>query len=178
MKTIKLLEFLEKNLDLQEFLQKNPDYSSQEIQEIFRKLKDIYIKFHQTPYELYIDGASRGNPGKAGIGFVIFKNGHEILRDGKYIGVKTNNEAEYFALLLGLKKCLELGINSVKIYSDSKLLVNQINGIYKIKDDKLKRLYKEIRKILKNINYKIEHIPREKNKIADNIANQVLDDAI
>ncbi len=178
MKIIKLLEFLENNLDLQEFLHKNPDYSPQEIKEIFKKLKDIYIKYHQTPYELYIDGASRGNPGKASVGFVIFKNGQEVVRDGKYIGIKTNNEAEYFALLLGLKKCLDLGINNIKIYSDSKLLVNQINGTYKIKDEKLKRLYKEIEKILKNINYKIEHIPREKNKIADNMANQILDDAI
>jgi len=178
MKIIKLLEYLEKDIDLNKFLKTHQEYSQEEIKNIFTKLKEIYLNSLNNEYELYIDGASRGNPGKAAAGFVIIKNGKELVRGGKFLGIKTNNEAEYFALLLGLKKCVELEIKKLKIFSDSQLLVNQIKGVYKVKNDNLKRFYKEILKILNNFEFEIEHIPREKNKIADNIANQILDDAI
>ncbi len=181
MKIIKLLEFLEKEPDLKKFINLHPEYSNQELKSIFSKLKKIYkeyLKDLDNFYELYIDGASRGNPGKAAAGFIICKNGKEIARGGKYLGIKTNNEAEYYALLLGLQKCKELNIKKIKIFSDSKLIVNQVKGSFKVKDEKLKNIYKKVLNILKNFDYEIEHIPREKNKIADNIANYKLDEII
>ncbi len=122
-------------------------------------------------YELYIDGASRGNPGNSACGFVIIKDGKEVAFGGKYLGIKTNNEAEYYALIEGLKKAKDLKIKNLKIFSDSRLIVNQINGKFKVKDSKLKKLFLCAKKLLEDFNYEITHITRDKNKIADNYAN-------
>jgi len=127
-------------------------------------------------YELYIDGVSKGNPGEASCGYVIMKDGREIAFGGRYLGIKTNNEAEYYGLIEGLKKLNELKIDRVKIFSDSRLLVNQINGNFKVKEERLKKLFLEAKKLLSEFKYyEIIHIPREKNKIADNYANLYLE---
>jgi len=127
-------------------------------------------------YALYTDGASRGNPGKAGAGIVILApNGNIILQKGIYLGEKTNNEAEYLALLLGLKEAYRLGIKDLFIYTDSQLIVNQMKGIYKLRAEHLKPLYEKVKQALSHFSYKILHINREKNKLADKLANLAID---
>jgi ribonuclease HI len=123
--------------------------------------------------EVFIDGASKGNPGPAGIGVLILdENEHEISKISEKIEDTTNNVAEYKALLRAITECKKLNILSVKFYTDSQLLARQIKGMYKIKDEKLKPLYVKIRgKLLGFKNWDVVHIPREKNIIADKLAN-------
>jgi|DewCreStandDraft_4_1066084.scaffolds.fasta_scaffold11289_8 ribonuclease HI len=122
-------------------------------------------------YTAYIDGASSGNPGDAGIGIVIYKNNEEILRESKYIGMQTNNYAEYMAFLSLLEILDKHSIKKIKIYTDSELLVKQIKGEYKIKNEAIKSFIEKIKKY-KNIKYEIEHITRDKNKEADKLAKK------
>ncbi len=124
----------------------------------------------------YIDGASRGNPGKASYGVLIEIEGKTYTLK-KNLGISTNNVAEYEALLALLNWCLEKKVNSLKVFSDSKLLVEQIKGNFKVKAENLKKLHREaLEKINKIQNFKIYYIKREFNKEADKIANQCLDE--
>jgi len=130
--------------------------------------------------KVYIDGGSRGNPGDAAIGVVVYNDkGEEIYRFGEKIGAKTNNVAEYSALIRALEHLVKMISNpdeKILIYSDSELLVKQINGIYKVKNKKLKTLYDKAKGLLKNFkNIEIKHIVREKNTVSDWIVNRVLD---
>ncbi len=136
--------------------------------------------------EIYCDGASGGNPGHAGIGVVIrikkkphiseFKNiAPEGLRVSEYIGIATNNVAEYTAFVRGLKEARSLGLKRVEIFLDSELLVKQIRGVYKIKSAKLKPFWEKARDILSQfVSYKITHIQRELNKEADLLAKNAI----
>jgi len=131
-------------------------------------------KIHpKTEYVLYFDGCSKGNPGPAGIGHVIFKNGVEHWTAYKYIGDKrTNNEAEYCALILGLQSAIDLGIKSLSVCGDSLLVVNQINKIYKVKNPKLAKLYDEVVKLKTHFDYiDFNHVYRKDNKRADQLSN-------
>ncbi len=126
--------------------------------------------------EVYVDGASRGNPGPAGIGIVI-KQGNKILLEiGSYIGKTTNNVAEYMALIRGLEEAIIMGDENVKVISDSELLVKQIKGEYKVKNEGLKPLFLHAKELIKKLkNFEIEHAFREENKHADKLANQGID---
>lgn len=123
------------------------------------------------------DGAARGNPGPAGIGVVLKdETGKVVAEIFEYIGETTNNQAEYLALLAGLKKAIELGAESVGIFADSELMVSQIKGVYKVKNEGLKPLFNEAKELLKKFKTcNICHIPREKNKEADKLANKAID---
>ncbi|MBN1694815.1 ribonuclease HI family protein [candidate division WOR-3 bacterium] len=123
--------------------------------------------------KVFIDGASRGNPGPSGIGILVLdEHENEIRRISEKIGDTTNNVAEYRALLKAVIECKRLGFSSAQFFTDSQLLARQVNGMYKIKDEKLKPLYVKIRgKLLGFRNWEIIHIPREKNIIADKLAN-------
>jgi len=126
---------------------------------------------------LYTDGGSRGNPGQSAVG-VVLKNEHgKILEKvGKYIGKGTNNEAEYTALITGLKLCLAKNEAQVNCFLDSELVVKQLKGLYKVKEPRMKLFFekiKELEKKFKTVNY--THIERKLNKEADAIVNQVLD---
>ncbi len=123
------------------------------------------------------DGASRGNPGPAAIG-VTLKNSDEetVATISEKIGITTNNQAEYRALIAGLKKALSLGVKEVVIRADSELMVKQLLGQYRVKSAELKPLYEEVKKLSSGlVNCKIMAIPRERNKEADKLANQALD---
>jgi ribonuclease HI len=124
--------------------------------------------------EIFIDGASKGNPGPAGIGVLILdEKKNEISRISEKIEDTTNNVAEYKALLRAITECKKLNILSVKFYTDSQLLARQINGMYKIKDQKLKPLYIKIKGTLLGFkSWEITHIPREQNTVADSLANE------
>jgi len=136
------------------------------------------VKSH---WVLYIDGASRGNPGLAGAGIFLSKNAEVVAKNSYFLGTKTNNQAEYYALVCGLKVLKEQapqGKDQVTIYSDSELLVRQVKGIYKIKNQDLKKLYDDVISLLHGLDYKIEHIRREKNTVADDLANRAFDKKI
>ncbi|MFW6285553.1 MAG: ribonuclease HI family protein [Nanoarchaeota archaeon] len=127
-------------------------------------------------FNIFTDGASRGNPGKAGIGIVIYKNDKCIEEISDFIGNKTNNEAEYFAIIRALEKLLELNSNNkANLFSDSELLIKQINGIYKVKSKNLIELNNKVRLLLKKLDVNFVWIPREENKIADLLANKGID---
>ncbi|MFC1528773.1 ribonuclease HI family protein [Candidatus Latescibacterota bacterium] len=123
----------------------------------------------------HADGASRGNPGPAAIGYTVEKDEVILEENYKYIGEATNNVAEYKAFLASLKRMRELGATEVTVYLDSELVVRQINGIYKVKNPGLKQLYTEAKKILVEFDfYKIIHVPRENNSRADKLTNKAL----
>lgn len=116
---------------------------------------------------VYTDGACLGNPGPMGIGIVIYKNKTKIKEVSEYIGEGTNNIAEYKAFIRALVEIKKLGARDAIIYTDSQLLANQLNGLYKVKDAKLKKLKAKADELLFYLNVKIEHIQREKNSLAD-----------
>jgi len=125
-----------------------------------------------------IDGASRGNPGLSAIGIIIKQNEKILLEHSEFLGVRTNNQAEYEALRRALEICNTLD-KEITIFSDSDLLVNQRNTKYKIRNQNLKMISREISNLEKNFD-KIQYrrIPREKNNKADKLANMALDDYI
>jgi len=129
--------------------------------------------------KLYTDGGARGNPGPAGIGAVILnEKGSVIAEISEYIGETTNNQAEYKALIAGLAKAKEFGARELDVFLDSELVVKQLNREYKVKDKGLAPLFVQAYNIslgFKKIVFK--HIPREKNKLADELVNQALDKA-
>lgn len=126
---------------------------------------------------LHTDGASRGNPGEAGIGALIEDgDGQVVCKVARYMGTATNNQAEYMALIEGLKAAMELGADRVEVYADSELIVKQVNGQYKVKNPDLQGRHAEARSLLSKFGgYLIKYIPREKNKEADALANEAID---
>lgn len=129
-------------------------------------------------YFVYTDGASRGNPGEAAAGFLIYDAKKELLhKEGDYLGKATNNEAEYQAVILALKKLQELKIKNVQFYLDSMLVVKQINGEFKVKDLRMQKYYFEIKRLMKEsgLSVKFTHVRREQNQAADALVNEILD---
>lgn len=124
----------------------------------------------------YIDGACSGNPGKAGIGVVLYdESGAHAYEASRAIGDGTNNIAEYEALIHALEKASELKCDDLLVYTDSELLARQINGFYKVKNETLRVLFTKAKSLMRNFaGVKVRHIEREKNKYADNLASQSL----
>ena len=131
----------------------------------------------KNKYFIYTDGGAKGNPGPAGIGIVILdERGFKVTQQGKFIGEATNNQAEYQAVIEGLKKIKDISKNNlteVRCFLDSKLVVEQLNQKYKIKDENLKQLFWQIRDLILSLGGRIifEHISREQNKQADKLVN-------
>jgi len=146
--------------------------------------------------KIYCDGASSGNPGASGIGVIIVSQKLQVTnnkskvasdlksacggqpeayRISEYIGIATNNIAEYSALIRGLEKAISLGLKRAEIFLDSELLVRQIKGIYKVKSNNLKALWERAQNLLKKFdNYRVIHIPRELNREADSLAKKAI----
>jgi ribonuclease HI len=125
---------------------------------------------------LHTDGGARGNPGPAGIGWVLAIAGQEVIKQGEYIGEATNNQAEYLALLAGLKQAAKEGVDSLECFLDSELVVKQLAGKYRVKNEGLKGLFQEAQELskkFKKITFK--HVRREKNKEADRLVNEAID---
>ena len=127
--------------------------------------------------KLHTDGGSRGNPGLAAIGGVLFNDRDEIVGQfSKFIGTTTNNVAEYTALVEGLTLAQTKGATEVACYLDSELVVKQLNGQYKVKDQNMKLLYAEVIKKVEMFNFvTFKHVPREQNENADALVNNALD---
>lgn len=137
-----------------------------------RKLSDP--KIHPlTSYVLHFDGCSKGNPGKAGIGAVLYNDGKEVWALHSYLGDKrTNNEAEYSALILGLTQVVEQDIKQLIVKGDSLLVIQQLKGVYKVKSPTLLELYNQVQELVKQFDYiDFIHVYRNENKRADQLSN-------
>jgi ribonuclease HI len=129
--------------------------------------------------KLSTDGGARGNPGPAAYGYVLeTTDGHILDTRGEAIGVATNNVAEYRALVAGLEKAVELGVDDLEVVSDSELLVNQMRGEYKVRNPALRELWlkaTELASRLRSVRYRA--VRREHNELADRLVNDALDSA-
>jgi ribonuclease HI len=131
---------------------------------------------------VYTDGGSRGNPGISGYGLVIYDDQNKILyKEGKFLGIKTNNEAEYSGILAALNWIKDhqdlYQISQINFFADSQLMIRQLQGIYKVKAPTLLPLYAQVQQLLTQINLptKYTDVRREFNKLADELANQAMD---
>jgi ribonuclease HI/pterin-4a-carbinolamine dehydratase len=127
--------------------------------------------------KMFADGGSRGNPGPSASGFVLYDKEDNVLVDeGVYLGITTNNQAEYTALKLGLEQAVKMGVQEIEVYMDSLLVVNQMKGIFKVKNRDLWPIHDAITQMVpkfKKITF--GHVPRELNKAADAAVNRALD---
>lgn len=130
---------------------------------------------------IYTDGWARFNPGPAGIGvFITDEAGKKVEARYKYLGIATNNQAEYQGALHGIRRGIELGATEIELRMDSNLVVEQLSGNFKIKNPELKVIFTEIRTLLQNWGGRIEfiHIRRELNKEADRLSNVAMDEGM
>jgi ribonuclease HI len=126
---------------------------------------------------IYSDGGSRGNPGPSASGFVIMNDREHVIHEGgMYLGITTNNQAEYHGVRLALEKAKEMGVRTVDFRLDSLLVVNQVNGIYKIKNRELWPIHERIRELVADFDkVTFTHVRREFNQLADGMVNKILD---
>ena len=147
------------------------------LQELFREAAGLYRDRGEGFWLLRCDGASRGNPGPAGAGMVLFDpQGRLQANQGRYLGETTNNVAEYQALLLGLEEARKIEVQKLRIFADSELMVKQLTGRYRVKSPHLIPLWREAVNALKKFEaWAIAHVPREENHLADAAANRAID---
>jgi ribonuclease HI len=128
---------------------------------------------------LFTDGGARGNPGPAATGAFLFDSSEKLISfTGSYLGSATNNQAEYEALILGLELAEKENVTKLECFLDSELIVKQLNGEYKVKDEKMKKLKVQVDKAINQFEIvKFTHIKRELNKHADRMVNLILDNA-
>jgi len=153
------------------------DLTPEDLQELFREAATLYRDRGEGFWRLHCDGASRGNPGPAGAGMVLFDpQGRLQANKGRYLGETTNNVAEYQALLLGLEEAQRLGVKQLRVLADSELMVKQLTGRYRVKSPHLIPLWQEAIRALKTFDaWAIAHVPREENHLADEAANRAID---
>ena len=148
----------------------------QSVDENTRKVLDELINDDENinAVSLFIDGAADLHTKTAGIGGVFLgENNEELYRFSEYLDDATNNEAEYSALIRGLELGLELNIINIYIFSDSELIVKQINGDYKVKHERMKRLHRKVIALLSQYsNWNLQHVPRDDNTIADKLSKE------
>lgn len=127
-------------------------------------------------YEVYTDGASRNNPGPSSCAYVIFCNGKMMEEKAEYLGKSTNNRAEYMGVIRALERLVEMKANHITVYTDSELVIKQINREYKVHQAELKSLFQKVQSLMFNLfPIQFQHIRREKNTRADFLCNQMLD---
>lgn len=153
-----------------------PNYSSTDTDKLTDKLSDTINAFklndNLPKYILRFDGASKGNPGKSGAGAVLYENGKEIWNISRYLGIRTNNYAECFAMVLGIQEAFIRKINELHVEGDSLLIINQLKGKWKINNKDLKTMHLSIIQMIKSFNIiTFTHIYRNYNNRADELAN-------
>jgi ribonuclease HI len=133
-----------------------------------------------TNIKIYADGGSRGNPGPSASGYVLLTEDDQLIKaNGVYLGVTTNNQAEYKSIKFALQDALALGAKTVDVYMDSLLVVNQINGKFKIKNEALYPIFRDIKELVTQFDkVTFTHVLRAYNKLADEQVNICLDDAL
>lgn len=140
------------------------------------QLNDVN-KSSENSVTIFSDGGSRGNPGPSAAGFVILNNQQEVIAEGgEYLGITTNNQAEYQGVRIGLEKAIEMGFKKVDFKIDSMLVVNQMKGHYKIKNRELWPIHERIRILMENFDrVTFTHVNRQFNQLADGMVNKTLD---
>lgn len=165
-----ILDALKTTVSASDLNDKIPSLSEERLNQFYDSISKQLME--TTEAEIFIDGASDSN-NNGGVGVVLKSNGKELENISRSVGKKTNNEAEYLAMITGLKLALNNNFNTVKVYSDSELLVNQINGKYKVKAKNLQPLFNQVLDVLDEFEtFKVSWIPREENSSADNLAKQ------
>lgn len=169
-----LLRIIYKNVALDKLFRQYPGISKERIDGLFKKLAQF---LRPQTLVIHVDGASRGNPGKAGIGVLIMDEEGKVLEEvSRYIGETTNNVAEYQALLLALDKAKSYSPFEVVIKTDSELMAKQLNSTYKVKSRRILPLFKEVKgKISEFPRFSVQLISREENKRADVLANNAIE---
>ena len=186
-----LLALIYKSIDIETLKEQDKAVTKKRVDKLFQDLKghvkkddpDISeeeitgasdIKKDADLIVVNVDGASKGNPGESGIGVAIFDKDLNLINEAcDYLGVATNNVAEYKALILGIKLSTKYNAKRILFKADSELMVKQIKGEYRVKNAQLKLLFTEAQGLLKKLpNWKIMHVPREENKEADLLANK------
>ncbi len=189
-----LLILIHKSIDMDKLKGQEKAITKKRVDKLFQVLKSHVKKNDLTVSEkeiadisntkretdliiVNVDGASRGNPGESGVGVAIFDKDSNLINEAfDYIGVATNNIAEYKALILGIKLSAKYNAKRILFKADSELMVKQIKGEYKVKNAQLKLLFTEAQSLLKKLpNWKIKHVPREENMEADLLANKGVD---
>ena len=192
-----LLALIYKSIDIETLKEQDKAVTKKRVDKLFQDLKghvkkddpDISeeeitgasdIKKDADLIVVNVDGASKGNPGESGIGVAIFDKDLNLINEAcDYLGVATNNVAEYKALILGIKLSTKYNAKRVLFKADSELMVKQIKGEYRVKNAQLKLLFTEAQSLLKKLpNWKIMHVPREENNEADLLANKGVDMSI
>jgi ribonuclease HI/pterin-4a-carbinolamine dehydratase len=156
------------------------DYDLAEEIDSIEVSKESNLEAEGGMLKLFTDGGSRGNPGPSASGFVILDTDDSIIfKKGIYLGTMTNNQAEYLALKYGVEELLRRKSKRVDIYMDSLLIINQMKGIFKIKNPELLLIYKDIKLLLEKFeSVSFTHVPRALNKLADTEVNDALDKAL
>ena len=193
----KILQRLLPYLDRDRFLLENPDVDWEEVEAALGGAAGGAPKKRKAPSRpkkggraaskgrrsvdsivAYTDGASRGNPGPAGIGvYLVTADGDELEEVARGIGRATNNEAEYGAVITAARRAGELGVSQLLIRTDSELVARHLTGQYRVKSPKLQPLYREALSLLGRLkSWRIESIPREENRDADRLANRGIDE--
>ncbi|MCD6413189.1 MAG: ribonuclease HI family protein [Elusimicrobia bacterium] len=175
-----ILKFLAETQNFAKLYEKYPHLSKANVE---NRLKNLAARIaSKTKISCFFDGAAQPNPGPAGAGAVIYRNGIRVKEISRFLGVKTNNQAEYLALNIALDEIMKLasGPCAISLFSDSQLLVKQINGLWRVKDKEIQKLLAEAKEKLariagsgKNI-ITISHIARQKNKVADSLSTLAL----
>ena len=156
-------------------------WTQPELESLFPKVsKEHSVSHDLSGHEkvvVYTDGACRGNPGPSSAGWVIEdSNGAIIAQAGVFLGTGTNNEAEYSAAILGLEDAFQRGAREVRLRADSELMIKQLNGTYRVKNERLKPLFGKLKEIIKKFDrIELEHVKRHLNQAADEQANLALD---
>lgn len=193
-----LVLVISKYLDREKLIKENPSVTREMIDELFQEMLkkkkgkvsvDTCLIDRDLPQQrqkgfgeliIHTDGASRGNPGKAGIGVAIFDEKYHLVEEVcRFIGESTNNVAEYQAMIVAAQKAIVYNAKKVIFKTDSELLVRQLNGVYRVKSPNILSLYNELMKLLNKIpKWEIRHVRREENVIADNLANRGIDSSV
>ena len=182
-----LLQFIAREEPLSATLEAFPHVTRERLKKLLARAADAVGDTTSAAVEengaferlrVYSDGAARGNPGLSGAGAVLVEpSGQVVDRLGKFLGVQTNNYAEYMGLLIGLRRARDLGVREIEVFADSELMIRQLGGRYQVKSATLRPLYEEAVKLLNDFSrVKLVHVPREMNKAADEMSNRAIDE--
>jgi len=176
-----ILRALYRAVDWSRLYELLPGVTREQVDALFAELRETVggapspdVDVSGGAVDVYCDGASRGNPGPAGLGVVVrTPDGREVAAWGDRLGRATNNVAEYMACIAGLRRTRELGAQAVRVLSDSELLVRQITGRYRVRNAALQPLHAQVMDLLGSFeSWEAVHIPREQNTQADRLATQ------